>query len=88
MRTERRSVSQNTSNVGVQARVPLGVPRRRHVDSVGHEALVDETKVVSRIFRGVQYESPAAIHEADSEVRRGALDEHLVRVRVRVRVRA
>ena len=63
------SFSENTSNVGVQARVPLGVPLRRGVDSVGHEALVDAPSAVD--------ESPAAVDEADFELRRGALDEHL-----------
>ena len=57
------------SNVGVQARVPLGVPLRRGVDSVGHEALVDAPSAVD--------ESSAAVDEADFELRRGALDEHL-----------
>ena len=63
------SFSEATSNVGVQARVPFGVPLRRGVDSVGHEALVDDTRAVD--------ESAAAVDEADFELRRGPLDEHL-----------
>ena len=59
----------NPSNGGVQAGVPLGVPLRRGVDSVGHEALVDVPSAVD--------ESAAAVGQPQLELRRGALDEHL-----------